>query len=235
MKSRGYEAPLIDFDDNQRILLIKALNKPIIQATDFINDIRMPLTTYKYTTVDCMNDPPPTSTQINDRMARVKEAADTIHSILSTCDAYREHDRFIVAISWTLMSINEARQNTSSLSGKTNSYTTRNNEEVYESRAESLIDQVVNDMAILREAFNIHIELATHDPRGRPYNWREVHLMQDIAELYKIHFGKFPPAQSRSRFHKFVVLALGYVGFPQQSWHRAIERAIKNLKSPPSD
>ncbi|MBA4387659.1 MAG: hypothetical protein C0404_06735 [Verrucomicrobia bacterium] len=235
MKSRGYEEPMISFNNEQRVELKKALARHDHAAELFLEDIRRPLTHFVYTTRDCQDDPPPTSTQMNSRMASVKEAADTIHRVLSTCDAYREHARYTDAISWTLMMREDVHPDFTGLEREEYFNTRMGYELMFDTRAELFIEQLAYDLALLSDSLELPLIHARSDPRGRSHNWREIHLIQDIAKLHEKHFGKLPPAHSRSRFHDFVVLALKYVGFPQQSWHRAIKPAIDLLKSPPTD
>lgn len=230
MNPRILEGPVFAFSEAQQKNLMKFLPGPAAGAKVFLRQIETPLTLFILTRQSHDKLPVPTQAQVKARLQRIRGATESLRQALECADPDEEYYPLVEAVGWVLSQAKEL-PDFSGLDGEEWIQARLNHEAAFEGRAEVLLEELVAHLKVLGQALEWELTHFRNAPRGRPYGTWEIMLLEDIARCYLACYGRTPSDSKESRFHKFIVLALGYAGFPQKSWFRTLHQAVGRLKA----
>lgn len=232
MKERIITGKAFKFSDAQKRKLTKELGKKGPSVEKFIADVEDPLTDFRHRWRSYKYDPAPAKDEIKRRMEEIRKIASSLHDRLDESDPDGEYFKIVEGLAAVWMST-ELAPDRSTLDKAAYYEASLNFEIGAENSAEDDIDEL---LARLRQLITgIDWALAHHRSAkmGRHSSIFEVLLMENIAQLYKQHFGDLPAANSHGKYHKFIVAALACAGFKKKSWFRPLDAALKRLRLPP--
>jgi hypothetical protein len=175
-------------------------------------------------------DPPPTKREINKRLKKLHMKLSELDEMLSNADCEGEYYKIVDALASHIQDTDDHHHDFSILDGEARFNAELNYELACDACAETSISDLGISIRNLRDALSVSLKHFRSVKRGRPYLVHEVRIIEAIVVSYYQHFGAFPPARARGKFQDFITTALGYVGFYQDRWDRAIARAIDNLQ-----
>lgn len=215
----------------QRKELLKVLNKKGPAAEAFLDDIQPTLNEYR--AVLSSGSPSPTSrkAQRKYRLEEIRNAALTVRGAIKDGGLRVSKGTIENLIAHTLMNEEGDHPDFSHLTGDEYFEERFKYEFPFDLRAEEILERLLMDMETMISAIDLGIKYSTVTRTGRPHDTYKWEVLYYIAEKYKMHFNKIPAAQSRGRFHKFVIKALGYLGIEQKTWYRPLKAAIDVLNS----
>ena len=222
------------FSTEQREKLLKFLPNSGPPSDRFLSTIEEKLTFFRANSEHDTAAPIPTPACRKSYFEKTRRTATTLHLTLTNADPDWEYYKIIESLGYILgrqeQPKDEGEAPDSALTDEEMFQRSLYRELRLESLAEEMIERLTKDLELLAEA--VAFTLKYHRPglKGRPQANRERRLMEEIAASYRECFGRLPAANTRGKFHEFIITAMGFIGFHQNSWYRSIEPAIRSLK-----